>query len=94
MSLANAIFTLGKSEQQEAIRVLAAKCDTRREFDCMIRPLLHVHYSGGATKEESKQLRHEWRQIYQSTKSGAQKAVYAELFDLEDDVVESHEAEV
>jgi hypothetical protein len=38
--------------------------------DAITRPLLHAHYSGGATKEESKELRHEWRQVYQNTKAG------------------------
>ena len=70
MSLAHDIFTLSRIEQHEAIRILAAKCKTRREFEKITRPLLHAHYSGGATKEESKQLRHEWRQVYQLTKTG------------------------
>lgn len=70
MSLAHEIFTLSKSAQHEAIRVLATKSKTRKEFDKMTRPLLHAHYNGGATKEESKRLRHEWRQVYQLTKTG------------------------
>jgi hypothetical protein len=70
MSLAHQIFTLSKVEQHEAIRVLATKSKTRKEFEKMTRPLLHAHYSGGGTKEESKQLRHEWRQVYQRTKTG------------------------
>jgi hypothetical protein len=70
MSLAHEIFALNKIEQHEAIRILAGKCKTRKEFEKMTRPLLHAHYSGGGTKEESKQLRHEWRQVYQSTRMG------------------------
>lgn len=70
MSLAHEIFTLSKSAQHEAICVLAVKSSTRKEFDRLTRPLLHAHYSGGGTKEESKQLRHEWRQVYQLTKTG------------------------
>lgn len=70
MSLAHDIFTLSKIEQHEAIRILAAKCKTRKEFEKITRPVLHAHYSGGATKEESKELRHEWRQVYQNTKAG------------------------
>jgi hypothetical protein len=69
MSLAHDIFTLSKIEQHDAIRILAAKCKTRKEFEKITRPLLHAHYSGGATKEESKRLLDEWRQIYQTTKT-------------------------
>jgi hypothetical protein len=72
MSLAHEIFAMSKEMQNEAIRVLATKSKTRKEFEKMTRPLLHAHYSGGATKQESKQLRHEWRQVYQSTKTGVQ----------------------
>jgi hypothetical protein len=53
MSLAHEIFTLSKSEQHEAIRVLAAKSSTRKEFERMTRPLLHAHYSGGARRKSS-----------------------------------------
>ncbi|MGD0214290.1 MAG: hypothetical protein ABSB87_13755 [Terriglobales bacterium] len=68
MSVAHAIFTMSKPDQEEAIRLLAVKSATRKEFERKTRPLLHAHYSGGATREQSKQLRHEWRQIYQSVK--------------------------
>lgn len=73
MSLAHDIFTMSKSDQLEAIRVLATKSGTRKEFERMTRPLLHAHFSGGATKEESKRLRHEWRQVYQIAKGDKNK---------------------
>jgi len=68
MSLAHEILTGSKSHQEEAIRILAEKSYSRKHFESLTRPLLHAHYAGGATKEESKQLRHEWRQLYQSVK--------------------------
>jgi len=69
MSLAHDLFTMSKNEQKEAIRTLARKSKTRKEFERMTRPLLRAKYSGGGTKEESKQIRHEWREIYQAKPS-------------------------
>ena len=68
MSLAHQILTMNRTQQEQAIRVLATKSVSRKEFERRTRPLLHAHYSGGASKEQSKQLRHEWRQVYQAVK--------------------------
>jgi hypothetical protein len=74
MSLARDILTMSKSDQMQAIHVLATKCKSRKEFRNTIRPLLHAHYNGGATKEESKNLQREWLRVYHTSKDGTESA--------------------
>jgi hypothetical protein len=64
MSLSHNIFSLPINEQEEAIRSLAGKAKSRREFDQLIRPLLHAKHAAGVPQNELKALRQEWRALF------------------------------
>ena len=61
MSLSHTIFSLPPEEQREAIKTLAGKATSRRDFDKITRPLLRAQHAAGACQEHLKTLRQEWR---------------------------------
>jgi hypothetical protein len=78
VSLSHNIFSLPPEEQKEAIMSLAKTAllrgreragSARDEFDRLTRPLLHAKHAAGASKDELKTLRHEWRALYQKVRS-------------------------
>jgi hypothetical protein len=80
MSLSRTIFSLPPDQQKEAIMSLARTSllrgrerggSARDEFDKLTRPLLHAKHAAGASKDELKALRQEWRALYQKVRGEA-----------------------
>ncbi len=80
MSLSHTIFSLPPEKQKEAIMSLARTAllrgrhragSARDEFDKLTRPLFHAMHAAGASKDDLKELRHEWRALYHKVRNEA-----------------------
>jgi hypothetical protein len=71
MSLSHTLFSLSPDQRAEVIHTIARKAASRREFDRLVRPLLHAKHAAGGSPYEMKMLRREWRLLFSAAKNEA-----------------------